>query len=250
MSTDDALHDLRDRPRRPPPATRPRRLRRHASDVQRHDRQASGRHRVARDDRGGRRRRPSRSSGRSRHRRARWRPRGRRSLGGRWRPRHRPAPDARRPRRRRRAPSVGPGRRGLGGRRPGDDPARPGCHRRDVLGHRHRRLDARRAGSGFVMGTFGLTCDNVIGADGGHRGRVDRRRRPRRRPRAALGAARWRRQLRRRDGVRVPPPSARADAGGPVHGATSTRRPTALEAIAAFAREAPDEVVIFVVGPT
>ena len=58
-------------------------------------------------------------------------------------------------------------------------------------------------GIGFLMGTAGLTCDNLMRRGGRDRRRQRGRRRRGRRPGAALGAARRWRQLRRRDGVRV-----------------------------------------------
>ena len=65
------------------------------------------------------------------------------------------------------------------------------------------------SGSGWLERMHGLTADNLLGADGGHRRRPDRARQRVGAPRPVLGPARRRRQLRRGHRVR-----ARAAPGG------------------------------------
>ena len=227
MLTDDALQGLRDRladrlihPITPTSTPRARRSTPRSTSVQPPSP-------VARDERGGRRRRPGRSSGRS----AIAVRGGGHAVAG-----HSVADGALVvDLRRMRGVTVDPvaRRARAGGGAVWEDVDRAtiphdlGVDRRDVLGHRHRRLDARgRAGL-----PHGLVRPHLRQPHAGHarhRGRVDRRGRARRRSGAALGAARRRRQLRRRDGVRVPARRAgttlvRTLRGGPRRGGDGPR---------------------------
>ena len=103
-------------------------------------------------------------------------------------------------------------------------------------------------GLGYLMGTAGLTCDNLMRADGRHRDGDVVEAGPDGRPGAPLGPPRRRRQLRDRDRVRVPAASrsARWQVGRFI--AHLDDAADALEGLAAFARQMPDEIVIFVDG--
>ncbi len=89
---------------------------------------------------------------------------------------------------------------------------------------------ATGSGSGWLERMYGVTCESLLSAEVVDGRRQRRTRQRRREPRAVLGTARWRRELRRGDRVRVPPPPggpdrdgrdagvpARAREGGPAH---------------------------------
>ena len=134
----------------------------------------------------------------------------RRPVALRRRRRARHARHGRHRRRRRPARRAGRRRRRLGRRRPRDPGPRPGHDGRARVDDRRRRPDARRrlrAGSSASTASPATTslAAELVTWDG----RIVRAS-ERREPRAALGAARRRRKLRRRDGARARAPPARA----------------------------------------
>ena len=143
-------------------------------------------------------------------RRPRRRPLGQRLRDLRRRARDRPVADERDPGRPEGAHRARRGRPDLGRVRPRDAGVRPGGHGRALLDHRHRRPHARQRQR---LARAQVRPDRGQPALGRHR---HRRRQPahreRRRERGAvLGPARRRRELRRRDLVRVPPARDRPD---------------------------------------
>ena len=94
-------------------------------------------------------------------------------------------------------------------------------------------------GLGFLMGTGGLTCDNLVRAEVVTARWLGRDGRRGRRPGAALGAARGRRQLRRRDRVRVRAPSGRPAVRRATCRCRSRPRGHALACVAELAAACP-----------
>ena len=117
--------------------------------------------------------------------------------------------DEGRPRRPRHAPRGRPARPAVAGPRRRDAGLRARRDRRPRLDHRRLGLHARRRHR-LARAQAGPGLRPPRERRRRHRRRPPRARRRRRRPRAPLGAARWRRQLRRRHRA-----GARAPAGGP-----------------------------------
>ncbi len=199
----------RPRPRHPPDRCR---VRDRPTRLQRHARSASGDHRPP-----GRRRRRGRHGplgrrGRAGRRDPRRRPQRRGAFDPRWRLRHRSRGHALRQRR-----PARPDRRG-GGRLPTHGPrcrlvrVRPGRPVGHLLRHRHRRAHARwRHQLHPLVGRVHLRRADRRPAR--HGGRPDRRGRRGARARPPVGAARRRRQLRRRHAIPLSGDPGRGDPG-------------------------------------
>ena len=127
---------------------------------------------------------------------------------------HRLLPDEGNPRRSRLADSDGATRRRSGASSTAR-PRRSGsrCTGGEVVGHRHRRPDARRRHRLAEADVRTDLRQPAVRRPRHRRGRAGSRQRERER-RALLGRPRRRRQLRRRDPVRVSPAPGRAAAGG------------------------------------